>query len=168
MECPMCNSPVEQKETPDGETRIWCGACGWGAGEAVVAEEATGAPAVWQIVLLWIGALIVVLGPYCALRFGLPALFDIGLPRADEVHAKYLTALNGWYWLIMAFYLAAAGLFTPTYDPDNVGWLGGYIDNPFSLQDDWERTKRTWVFLLLPGKLFWMAVKATWYRVRGV
>lgn len=171
MECPMCNRTVTQAESPDGELRIWCSACGWGAeqGAGDVREEsrADGAP-LWQLALLWVLAVAVVAGPYFGLRFGLPALFDIGLSGAAAAHAKYLAALNGWYPIVMAIYLAAAGLFTPTYDPDNVGWFGGFLDNPFSLQDDWERTKRTWLFLLLPGKTFWVALKLTWYRVRGL
>ena len=168
MECPVCNQPVQQNESPDGELRLWCAACGWGAGDVGDADEVPGEPtALWKLLLLWVAAAIVVVGPYFALRYGLPSLFDIGLRGADEAYAKYLAALNGWYGIIMAFYLAAAGLFTPTYDPNNVGWFGGMVDNPFSYQDDFERTKRTVLFLLLPGKLFWAAVKLTWYRLRG-
>jgi len=168
MECPICNKPVEQNESPDGELRLWCPACGWGAEEASDGDPSGGAPtALWKLPLLWIGAAIVVVGPYLALRYGLPSLFDIGLRGADEAYAKYMAVLNGWYGIIMAFYLAAAGLFTPTYDPNNVGWFGGMVDNPFSFQDDFERTKRTLLFVLLPGKLFWAAVKLTWYRLRG-
>ena len=169
MDCPLCNRPVEQTETPDGELRLWCSACGWGTAESTAAggeQEVAPAPA-WKLALLWCAAVLVVTGPYVLLRFGLPSLFDVGLSGADAAHAKYLAALNGWYGIVMAFYLAAAGLFTPTYDPNNVGLFGGMVDNPFSLQDDWERTKRTWLFLLLPGKIFWAAVKLSWHRVRG-
>jgi hypothetical protein len=169
MECPMCNRPVKQDETPDGELRLWCPACGWGAGDAPAeeADDHTDQTAVWKLLLLWAAGLTVVIGPYFALRYGLPSLFDIGLRGADEAYAKYLAALNGWYGIGMATYLAAAGLFTPTYDPDNVGFFGGMIDNPFSFQDDYERTKRTLLFVLLPGKVFWAAVKLTWYRIAG-
>lgn len=173
MECPMCNRPVEQSESPGGELRLWCPACGWGAGEAEGVEAvlpgagAAPPPALWKIAVLWLLAPVIIVGPYFALRYGLPELFDIGFSGADEVHARFVAALNGWYWIIMGFYLAAAGLFTPTYDPDNVGWLGGMIDNPFSFQDDFERMKRTLLFLLLPGKVVWMALKLTWARLRS-
>ncbi|MBX3176312.1 MAG: hypothetical protein KF886_03040 [Candidatus Hydrogenedentes bacterium] len=172
MECPICSRSVTQAESPDGELRIWCAACGWGAGPggADVREERPaggGAAPLWQVALLWAVAVAVVVGPYFALRFGLPALFDVGLRGAGAAHAKYVTALNGWYPIVMGAYLAAAGLFTPAYDRDNVGWFGGLLDNPFSLQDDWERTKRTWLFVLLPGKTVWVALKLTWRRVRG-
>ena len=170
MECPVCNRPVTQSETPEGELRLWCAVCGWGTGpaEAIKAREDAAPTALWALALLWVIAVAVVVGPYFALRYGLPELFDIGLRGAGEAHAKYIALLNGWYGIAMAAYLAAAGLLTPTYDPDNVGFFGGMIDNPFSLQDDWERTKRTWLFLLLPGKTVWVALKLTWYRIRGL
>lgn len=169
MECPVCNRPVIQAETPEGELKIWCSACGWGAdgGSSGGASQGAEPAALWKIALLWLVAIAVIAGPYVALRFWLPGLFDIGLRGADEAYARYLAALNGWYGLVMAGYLAAAGLFTPTYDPNNVGLFGGLMDNPFSFQDDWERTKRTFLMLLLPGKVVWVAVKLTWQRIRG-
>jgi len=167
MECPVCNCPVRQEEQ-GGALRVWCSSCGWGTETAQVDEVSLPVEkaSVGQLMLWWAGALLVVVGPYFALRYGLPSLFDIGLSGAEEAYARYLAVLNSWYALVMALYLGAAGALTPTYDPNNVGWFGGMIDNPFSFQDDFERVKRTLVLVLLPGKVFWVAVKLTWSRFR--
>lgn len=168
MDCPMCGASATQEEQGDA-LKVYCARCGWGTGEAVdaVPDAPVAATAWWWLLLLWVAAVAVVVGPYFALRYGLPELFDIGLPGGDEAHARYLDALNSWYAFVMATYLASAGLFTPTYDPDNVGWFGGMIDNPFSFQDDFERMKRTLLIVLLPGKVFWVALKLTWERITG-
>ena len=169
MECPICNRPVTQSESPDGELRLWCGACGWGMGSTEPIEEQDNdvPTALWALALLWLVAVAFVIGPYFALRFAVPELFDIGLRGVHEAHEKYIALLNGWYGIVMAIYLAAAGLLTPTYDPENVGFFGGMIDNPFSFQDDSERTKRTILLVLLPGKTVWVAFYLTWRRLRG-
>ena len=51
--------------------------------------------------------------------------------------------------------------FTPSYDPNNMGLWGTYIDNPFSWEDDWNRGMQTLAVILLPGKAAGAAVGAT-------
>ncbi|PMD90772.1 hypothetical protein BWI97_22625 [Siphonobacter sp. BAB-5405] len=49
---------------------------------------------------------------------------------------------------------------TPDYT--NVGWLGGLIDNPFRISDDFNRLLLFTQALLLPGKLMAYSLIITW------
>lgn len=65
---------------------------------------------------------------------------------------------NGWnnflYFLIGVFiYLILAFWLEPEPDNRNVGWLGGLMDNPFRISDDFNRFLYFLIVLLLPGKL---------------
>ncbi len=86
---------------------------------------------------------------------------DVGPTAFDEASERMLGLVRYNYWWIFAIYLFISVIFAPTYDSNEVGFLGGYVDNPFSLHDDWERQKRLWFFLLLPGKTVWAAVLIT-------
>lgn len=68
------------------------------------------------------------------------------------------TQQNGWddflYFLIGVFiYLILTFLLEPEPDDRNVGWLGGLVDNPFRISDDFNRFLYFLIVLLLPGKL---------------
>jgi hypothetical protein len=68
----------------------------------------------------------------------------------------------------MSVYVVIAGLVTPEYDPDNLGLFGSrHIDNPFSMEDDRNRTMRTLATLLLPGKCVWFAGAGTVHALRN-
>ncbi|MGE0706742.1 MAG: hypothetical protein AB7N76_06015 [Planctomycetota bacterium] len=61
-------------------------------------------------------------------------------------------------------YLCLSWLIRPTPDMSNVGWLGGLIDDPFRISDDWNRFLFGLKLLLLPGLIvmdgFWNAFRA--------
>ncbi len=154
MDCPACAQPVKQHQGPDGGIAFSCPQCGWGTNaEAKVQHDSdTPRPSIGLVIGLWPLAWLIVLGPYLALRFGIPAFADTGVTAFEDASARIVGLLDIHYWWIFAIYLFLAAVFTPTYDSDKTGWFGGYIDNPFSFEDDWERQKRAWFFMLLPGK----------------
>ena len=162
MECPACNKPVTQAPAPDGGVNIFCSHCGWGTRPSAAAGPSKPArPPIWQLLLLWPTAVAIVIGPYFALMFGIPALMDVGVAEIDNASDRILTLIRYNYWWVIAVYVFISVVFTPTYDPEATGFFGGFMDNPFSFRDDWERQKRTWFFLLLPGKTVWAAFVVT-------
>lgn len=161
MECPACNKPVTQSPAPDGGVNIYCSHCGWGAMPSESARSKPQRPPIWQVLLLWVAAIVIVVGPYLGLMYGIPELLDVGPEAFDDASGRLVTLVRYNYWWVMGAYILISVVFTPTYDRENIGFFGGFMDNPFSLQDDWERQKRTWQFLLLPGKTVWAAFVAT-------
>jgi len=55
-------------------------------------------------------------------------------------------------YLILGFFVRAQP------DASNAGWLGGLIDNPFRISDDFDRFLFFLKIILLPGRLIGMAV----------
>jgi hypothetical protein len=161
MECPVCNRPVSQSPAPDGGVNIFCRRCGWGAMPGNTARAEPPRPPIWQVALFWALALAIVIGPYFGLIYGIPALLDVGVLSVDEGVDRIVDLVRYNYWWVFGIYLVICVVFTPTYDPDQTGFLGGVIDNPFSFHDDWERQKRTFLFLMLPGKTVWAAFVLT-------
>lgn len=163
MECPACGRPVQQHKLPDGSIDFSCGSCGWGQGPPPPEwQDEPARPSLGRLGLYWVLAVLVVLGPYLALRIGVPMLLDTGVQAFAEASDRFVGALNVHYWWVAAAYVFLSAAFSPTYDHDKLGWFGGYIDNPFSWQDDWERQKRTWAAILLPGKVVVAAITLTW------
>jgi len=161
MECPACNKPVTQSPAPDGGVNIYCRYCGWGAIPTTVTSSAPTRAAIWKVFLMWGVAAVIIVGPYLALEFGIPVLMDTGFAAFDDASDRMVMLVRYNYWWVLAVYLFISVVFTPTYDPDETGFFGGFMDNPFSLHDDWERQKRLWFFLLIPGKTVWVAVMMT-------
>ena len=160
MNCPSCNSELRQRQEPDGSLSIFCAACGWGTGPELA--DSVERPSLLLILGLWGLSAVVILGPYFALRFGVPEFLDVGPKALDEGADSFVTLLNANYWWVIMVYVFLCGVFSPTYDSNNVGLFGGLMDNPFSFRDDWERQKRAWAFALLPGKAPWAAVRLTY------
>lgn len=168
MECPNCNAPVTQREAEDGSLTIFCSDCGWGTdADAGEPEPAAQRPAVRNVALLWILAIAIFVGPYIALRLGIPHMLDIGPEVFDDAAGRLIANLNVHYWWVMAAYVFLAAVFTPTYDRDKVGLFGGFVDNPFSFEDDYHRHMRALAFFLLPGKVVAAALISTWRLAKG-
>lgn len=98
---------------------------------------------------------MIIVGPYLLLMFEIPALMHVGPAAFDDASDRILALVRHNYWWVLAVYLVISVLFTPTYDSGEVGFFGGFMDNPLSLHDDWERQNRAWFLLLLPGKTVW-------------
>lgn len=166
MDCPACNFPIREQKLPDGSVDFSCPKCGWGKGGAAYSRHDEPArPSAGRVAIFILAALLVVFGPYLALRIGIPILFDTGSQAFAEASDRLIAALNFHYWWIMALYIMLSALISPSYDRENLGWLGGFVDNPFSWQDDWERQKRAWAFFFAPGKAVVVAGVLTWQLV---
>lgn len=163
MDCPSCAQRIEPKRLPDGSSDYSCPKCGWGRGPARQASNnEPERPSAGRVAGLLLLAIVVVVGPYVALRVGIPIAFDNGSQAFADASDRLIGLINIHYWWIAALYIFLAAVFSPTYDRDNIGWFGGLVDNPFSFQDDWERQKRAWAFMLLPGKIVITAAAITW------
>ena len=164
MDCPSCATPIRGRELPDGSTDFSCPKCGWGkvGGTAHSRDDAPKKPSAGRVMLFLFAALLIVIGPYAAMIIGIRVFMGDAEPAFADAADRLIGLINLHYWWIMAVYIFLAAAFSPTWDRDNVGWLGGMIDNPFSLQDDWERSKRTFAFLLLPGKVVVYAARLMW------
>ncbi len=65
--------------------------------------------------------------------------------------------LTGWHSVAVAagialIYVGLAFFFVPEANGDNMGWLGGLINDPFHYSDDWNRTLQFWHGVLGPGR----------------
>ncbi|MBA2117920.1 hypothetical protein [Bremerella alba] len=49
-------------------------------------------------------------------------------------------------------YIGMAFLFIPHANTDNMGWLGGMVDDPFHISDDWNRALMFYHAVLGPGR----------------
>lgn len=119
----------------------------------------------------WSLSAVILLGPYLAIRFGLPLVWQPP-PEAEEAFAYFLVLVDLNYWWIALVYVGISALVTPEYDRDKLGLFGiPYIDNPFSLEDDYHRFMRRLSRLLFPGKVVWFTLQESFYfvwdRVRG-
>jgi len=57
-----------------------------------------------------------------------------------------------------ALYVIVSHLLMATPERTNMGWLGGLVDNPFRISDDFNRLIFLLQILLLPGKLIALAL----------
>ncbi|TWT30029.1 hypothetical protein [Blastopirellula retiformator] len=55
-------------------------------------------------------------------------------------------------------YVAIAFLFVPRPNYNNVGFLGGLVNNPWKYSDNYNRSLRTWRILLGPGRFISSAI----------
>lgn len=67
-------------------------------------------------------------------------------------------------WLILYSLISHSVTATPDYT--NVGWLGGVIDNPFRISDDYNRLLVYIQVILLPGKLIAYSLVMSWFLGR--
>jgi hypothetical protein len=63
-------------------------------------------------------------------------------------------------------YLLVSYLFTPKADMTNMGWLGGLINNPFRVSDNYNRFLFFLSAVLIPGKLVVFAVQSIYKLVK--
>ncbi len=121
-----------------------------------------------RFVAAWIGSIVVIVGPYFAIVYGLPALFDrMGIAEHAVGSAELIDKLNPPYWIAMAVYLAISFLITPSVDTENLGLGGTLWNNPFSLEDDRNRALLGIGLILAPGKIVAYALRLTWFMIRG-
>ena len=168
MDYPNCNQSINPTEKPDGSLAFACGHCGWGQDRLVDSGDDAPAelePVNWgKLAAYWTGALIVVFGPYIALRIGVPLAIAQAPGLEDHIAMdRVMTMINMHYWWIMALYVTIAALITPSVDRDNMGLGGTWIDNPFSFDDDYNRAMFKLAIFLLPGKVVWIAIRNTYY-----
>jgi len=65
--------------------------------------------------------------------------------------------LTGWQSVVIAagialLYVGISFFLVPHANTDNLGWLGGMIDDPFHISDDWNRSLMFWNAALGPGR----------------
>jgi hypothetical protein len=118
----------------------------------------------------WALSCAVIFGPYLVLRFGAPWIVETYLSQGqidltDAVY-NFIVALNRHYWWVFALYIVLAGLITPSYDRENMGLFGTFVDNPFSFHDDYNRAMFTLMILLAPGKIVWVTAHTTFVEIR--
>lgn len=69
--------------------------------------------------------------------------------------------------IVLVVYLLASAFLHPEPDADNMGYLGGAIDNPFRISDDANRTMLMLAAVLVPGKFVVGALVDAWRLGRG-
>ncbi|GAB4009599.1 hypothetical protein GCM10028808_18750 [Spirosoma migulaei] len=62
----------------------------------------------------------------------------------------------------LVLYVLISHSVTATPDYTNVGWLGGLVDNPFRISDDYNRWLVFIQVILLPGKLIAYSLAMSW------
>lgn len=65
--------------------------------------------------------------------------------------------IQGWHSVtvssgIVLLYIGISFFFIPRPDSDNLGWMGGLVNDPFHYSDDWNRILLFWRGLLAPGR----------------
>lgn len=119
----------------------------------------------------WVLSAVIVVGPYLALRYGVPWLIesqlDIGAGLdTEEAGYRFAMMVHRHYWWVFIVYMLIAGIVTPSYDREEMGLFGTFVDNPFSFQDDYNRTMFTLMILLAPGKVVWVTLHTTFVEIR--
>lgn len=156
MKCPRCNKSVRRFNSSATSEPVWmCTACGWTQDESTKEEHQPPPepPSPWLLLLGWAFTIALLAGPYTVLITLRPSL-------AAWIHVVY--------WIVAVMYVAMAAVETPDFDADNLGLWGTMIDNPFSIEDDINRTKLYFALILLPGKIVWATIEGTWRRLRGI
>jgi len=62
----------------------------------------------------------------------------------------------------MAIYVVVGHFIRPAPDSTNVGWLGGLVDNPFRISDDFNRLLLLAQIVLIPGRLVAYSLLMSW------
>jgi len=119
------------------------------------------------VALLWVLSVVVIVGPLIVLTYGVPYLAATRGVVGATTPAEVWGWLHPYYWLGIAVYVVLAATVSPSYDAGNL-WWGGIpgLNNPFSLQDDWNRTMRGLALALLPGKLVVLCLQLSWRFLR--
>ncbi len=174
MQCPSCGETLRDRN-PRGQRAYACDRCGWGeqrlasgGGDAPWdAEAPPPRPPLSKLILVWVVSALVIVGPLLLLIWGVPWLGETRGIGGATTPAEMWAKLHPYYWLGIAMYIGVSAAFSPTYDASNLYWFGiPGLDNPFSREDDWNRSMRLLAFALVPGKLVVLAMKLTWRFVR--
>ncbi|MFW6059590.1 MAG: hypothetical protein ACODAQ_05380 [Phycisphaeraceae bacterium] len=177
MNCPQCNRTVSQQQMPDGTLVFHCEKCGWGRQrlEAALAggsgEPAPSAPSpartAMTLTFWWIVSFIIVLGPYLLLRFGVPALLVDEGQLAADAGQKLAGVLDRHYWWIIGLYLLISFSVSPQPMSDYYGMFGmPTINNPFTYEDNYNRTMVGLAIVLMPGKVVWQTTTQTFLALK--
>lgn len=176
MECPKCGSELDRHPQEMGVVHI-CENCGWGRDPAAVRRTADGAPvdsrhistATWvKLPIFWALTLLICLGPYVAIVYGLPYLAEQQEISWASLNSADLQAkINPMYWIVLVLYLGFASIVSGGVDFSNLGMGGTLIDNPFTLQDDFNRVALQLALIAIPGKIVILTVLGT-FRVFGM
>ena len=186
MNCPQCNRSIAQQKTADGTVVLFCEQCGWGKDKLEAAQQqaarpdsdssqaggsAAGVPAsAWaKLCFWWVVSIVVVIGPYLLVRYALTAWLrtrgDIAADIADSIGPFF----DVHYWWMIGTYLIIAGALSPKPMSDHYGLFGmPTVDNPLTLEDDFNRSMVTLQVLLIPGKIVWQTVGQTWQAFKLV
>lgn len=71
------------------------------------------------------------------------------------------------YWMCMVTYLLASYVIEVNPDTSDLGLGATMIDNPFSHEDDYNRTMLQIALFLWPGKVVWWTIGRAWRVMRG-
>ena len=96
--------------------------------------------------------------------FGLPGLIGHFAPgiQSNATPDKLADSLTPGYWIFLATYLGLASIFSPKCDTENLGMFGiPWLNNPFTYQDNVNRSLLLIVILLAPGHFFWFTARGT-------
>lgn len=110
--------------------------------------------ATWlKLPFFWAIALLICLGPYAAIVHGLPWLAaEQGWAGFSRTPAELHDKITPGYWMALLAYLLVAEVTEIGVDFENLGLLGGLMDNPFTHEDDFNRWTLLIGLALIPGK----------------
>lgn len=165
MNCPKCGNLCSTREG-EGPAGFYCKKCGWGK-EGLSPAPSDSPLSVGLFIklgLLWALSVVIVVGPYLLFLYGIPELVtSITQGHAEMDPEKVRDALTPRYLWGMAIYLLLGVAFSPRYDPGKLGLFGNvFLDNPFSYEDDFNRTMLALSLLLAPAKIVWATLRSTW------
>lgn len=100
---------------------------------------------------------VIITGFIALLVAGLPLFFTL---QNYSIAFKPIALCLG----IELVYLFLAYRYKPVYESSNMGWLGGVIDNPFRISDDYNRMLLFLKLLLFPGRFVSIAL-VDFYRL---
>ncbi len=185
MDCPRCNQALTRIDqsrpgTQDTKRVFYCEHCGWGKEQLEKKESAdipvsgdapNPAPYMWlKLGGLWIVSAALVVVPYLLLVH-IPSLFsgaDPAIFDAEAATARMVKALNPMYWVIVGTYVAICATFqSPDVDWNDMGWLGGLVNNPFAYSDNINRQKFVLLLMMMPGKIIVVTLTATYRLIRA-
>lgn len=106
-----------------------------------------------NLLVLWIVALILVVGPWLGANFWVDEL----IPAAS------LDKFNAWYWPVVAIYLLVCYAWHPGFiGSGKMGIMGMRFDDPTTYEDDVNRQIEGILIVMIPGKTVGYAIYSTW------
>jgi hypothetical protein len=163
MKCPQCGAALQRRALEMGSAYV-CGRCGWGRDTAdarrqseasVTGETVKISAKTWiKLPIFWALTFLICLGPYLGIVHGIPWLVEQqGWDIAELTPETLRQKINPGYWFVLLVYVVIAALLNIGVDFENLGLFGTTRDNPFSLEDDRNRTLLKLAMFLAPGKI---------------